>query len=262
MCVDVNRWRLQVAFDGRPFFGWQRQTSGRDVQSHVETALKKIFGVETLVHGCSRTDSGVHALGLVAHFDQPDETRDFSVSELLRAINAHLPPAIRVMRLSRADKDFHARFDASGKRYEYRIVNSRILLPLEIGRAWHVPTPLDLRGMRQAARHLVGRHDFVSFSVRSENVRETTVRTVYKVSISAKGSLIVVAVEGDGFLYRMVRSIVGALVFVGKRKAPPEWVKERLLSGNREHGVVTAPPEGLYLVKVFYGCKKRGSQSS
>ncbi len=250
-------WRLILAYDGADFFGWQRQSSGVTVQELVERAVAAVFGTAVPVHGASRTDAGVHALGQSAHFEQPAGTRRFSALELRNALNAHLPPQVRVVRVAGARAGFHARFAAKGKRYRYRIFNGSVMPPHELRRAWQVPPPLDLGAMRRAARELVGTHDFAAFAVVSKTKRETSVRTITRLEVSRRGRLIAVTVEGDGFLYRMVRSLVGALAHVGLGRQPPEWVGERLRRKSRQAGVVTAPPWGLYLVKVFYGDRVR-----
>lgn len=245
-------WRLRVAYDGRGFVGWQRQNDGVAIQFLVEGAVRSVFGEGVAVHGASRTDAGVHALGQVAHFLQPEGSREFSIRELHGALNAHLPPEVRIMALGRAREAFHARFSARWKRYSYRIINAPVMPPHELGRAWQVALPLDIGAMRAGGKRLVGRHDFAPYSANSKTVRKDTVRRVRRVSVSRKGALVEVTVDGDGFLYRMVRSIVGAMVHVGLGRRDPEWMAERLRSGRREPGVVTAPPQGLYLVKVVY----------
>ncbi len=214
--------------------------------------MASVLGASAGVHGASRTDSGVHALGQVAHFAQPEGSRGFSATELRGALNAHLPPAVRVMRARRVAGSFHARFSARWKRYRYRILNAAVMPPHELGRAWQVPLPLDLRAMRAGGKGLEGWHDFAPYSVNSKTMREDTVRRVRRISVSARGPVIEVTVDGDGFLYRMVRGIVGAMVHVGLGRREPGWMAERLRAGRREPGVVTAPAEGLYLVRVVY----------
>lgn len=218
----------------------------------MEGAARSVFGKPVAVNGASRTDSGVHALGQVASFLQPESSREFSAQELRNALNAHLPPEVRVMRATRAPGPFHARFSARWKRYRYRIINAQVMPPHELGRAWQVPLQLNIAAMRAGGKRLEGRHDFAPYSVNSKTVREDTVRRVRRISVSSCGSEVDVTVDGDGFLYRMVRSIVGAMVHVGLGRRAPEWMEERLWAGRREPGVVTAPPQGLYLVRVVY----------
>jgi len=247
-----RRWKMIVAYDGTGFAGWQRQKNGMAVQELLERAAASIFGEPVSVAGASRTDAGVHSFGQTAHFDQPAKSRAFTSRELLMGLNAHLPPQIRVMKISKAHPAFHTRFHASGKRYEYRIVSAKVMPPLEINRAWQVPHPLDLERMNRAAASLVGTHDFSAFAATSKDPRENTVRTIYRLDARQRRGVITITVEGDGFLYRMVRSISGALVRVGLGRESVEWVADRLSTGERLPGVVTAPAAGLYLVRVYY----------
>lgn len=246
------KYRLLVSYDGAPFHGWQCQDGRVTVQGELEAALTRVAGKPVKIAGASRTDKGVHALGQVAHFEMPEGVRTFRPFELWMAVNAHLPPQIRVLKVTRAGGDFHAQYSAKGKRYRYRIINSRVLPPLELGRVWQVPLPLDVGRMREAARHLVGTHDFVAYQVNSRTVRETTVRTLTRVEVRRHGGHVDVIVEGDGFLYRMVRSIAGALVQVGMGNEEPGFTRARLHEKRRTRRVITAPPEGLCLERVFY----------
>lgn len=245
-------WKLVIAYDGTAFHGWQWQEGHRTVQGEVKSALERLFGGPVSVHGASRTDRGVHALGQVAHVVPPDTARAFRSFEVWMGVNAHLPPDVRVMRVARAPAGFHAQYRAKGKRYRYRILNARVMPPLEIGRAWQVPLPLDVERMRAAARHLLGTHDFQPYAVNSRTVRENTVRTLTRVDVVRRGDRVDLVVEGDGFLYRMVRSLAGALVQVGLGNEPDTFTRDRLHERKRTRRVVTAPPGGLYLEKVFY----------
>ena len=248
----MSSWRLLVAYEGSQFCGWQRQPKGIAIQLLIEKALHCILGQPVVLYGSSRTDAGVHALGQVAHFLQPKATRLFEVKELLRALNANLPPQIRVLKMARANAKFHAQFNAKGKQYRYRVFNGKILLPLDWGRVWQVPQPLNSKAMEKGARYLIGRHDFFSFSVNSRTERKTTVREIMRLEIRKRGNYYEFIIEGNGFLYKMARMIVGALVQVGSGKHSPDWVQERLKHRVRKPGILTAPAEGLYLVKVFY----------
>lgn len=248
----MRSWQLLVAYEGTPFCGWQRQPKGVAIQFLIEKALHAILGVRVTLHGASRTDAGVHALGQVAHFHQPDTTRSFSANELLKALNAHLPPQVRILKVIPTTKTFHAQYSARGKRYSYRIYNGKILSPLDLGQVWQVHRLLDPKLMEQAAIFLKGRRDFFSFSVNSRTERKTTVREITRLEIQKKGRYYQFIVEGDGFLYKMVRMMVGALIQVGTGKYPPHWVQERLRERKRKPGILTAPAYGLYLAKVFY----------
>lgn len=248
----MRSWRLLVAYEGSQFCGWQRQNKGVAIQFLIEQALRHILGQPIVLYGASRTDAGVHALGQVAHFLQPESTRSFQTHELLRALNANLPPQIRILKVNPVSTDFHAQYHAKKKRYCYRVYNDSILPPLEWGRVWQIPHPLNELGIKKASRFLIGRHDFFSFSVNSKTKRKTTVREITRLEIRKKGAHYEFIIEGNGFLYKMVRMIVGALVQVGLGKHPSDWVQKRLESRVRKPGILTAPAQGLYLTKIFY----------
>ena len=242
--------KLTLAYQGGAFFGWQRQDPLPTVQLVLETTLKKIFGKSFHVAGSGRTDRGVHALGQVASCQVPDT---HPPETLLRALNFHLPPGVRVLSVAKAAAKFHARFSAKGKTYLYRIVNEPFLHPMEIGRAWHVPRPLNLKTVRQAARLFVGKHDFASFTSNPGYERESTIRRLRSVRITRKpGSVLELTFDGDGFLYRMVRNLVGALVKVGHDRLKVSDLKKILAARARSTAPPTAPAEGLYLLKVRY----------
>jgi tRNA pseudouridine38-40 synthase len=252
--LAVERLRLLVAYDGRRFSGWQSQADRNAVQDHLEAALEKITGGAVRVHGSGRTDAGVHALGQVAHIDVPKALH--GPARWLAALNANLPAEIRVLRVTRVRggrEGFHARYDASGKRYTYRIWNATWLHPLEIGRAWLVPWPLDLAKLRAAAALLVGRHDFAGFAANRRPPEKDTVRTIFRIALQQRGPLVTLHFEGDGFMYKMVRILTGTLVRQAQGKAElPEL--RRFLAGEAK-SQFAAPADGLYLAKVFYGEK-------
>jgi len=248
--VKYSTFKLTLAYQGQDFFGWQRQDPHPTVQLALETALKKIFGKSFHVAGSGRTDRGVHALGQVASCrlppTHPPET-------LLRALNFHLPPGVRVLSVQKAAAKFHARFSAKGKTYLYRIANEPFLHPMEIGRAWHVPRPLNLKATRQAARLFLGKQDFASFTSNPGYQRESTIRRLRSIRITRKpGSVLEFTFDGDGFLYRMVRNLVGALVKVGHDRLKVSDLKKILAARSRSTAPPTAPAEGLYLLKVRY----------
>jgi tRNA pseudouridine38-40 synthase len=244
------RWKCQVAYDGTDFYGWQSQEGGNTVQDYVERRLEAIFKHQVRANGCSRTDSGVHAAGLVFHFDAE---WTHPVKHLLRALRVGLPKGILIQSVRRVPDSFHARHSAKGKRYIYSIyegwappVVCRFVNPME-NRA------LDVAKMRKAAEHLVGRHDFTAFAAdRGDGSSEDPVKTISRLDVVRRGKLIRIVVEGDGFLYKMVRSIAGALIDVGTGKLAPEHIKNILESRIRTALVVTAPAQGLSLDKVFY----------
>jgi tRNA pseudouridine38-40 synthase len=239
------RLRLVIAYDGSGFRGWQSQAGGGTVQDCLEAAFKTLCGTRVPVHGAGRTDAGVHALGQCAH---ADVTREM---DWVTALNGNLPREIRVLKCSRARGDFHARFSAKGKIYTYRIVHAAVLPPFELRRAWHVPGPLDLEAMRRAARALEGRHDFKAFAANRGKPEEDTTRTIYKVSITRRGPAVTLRFHGDGFLYKMVRLMTGALVKTGQGRAPVESIA-KYLEGSGGKCSFAAPAEGLYLARVIY----------
>ena len=257
--VALERLKLIVAYDGGPFAGWQSQARGGGIQDHLETALTKMAGRTVRVHGSGRTDAGVHALGQVAHADVPKGKH--APKTWLAALNANLPPEIRVLRIARVQSGrdgFHARYTATGKRYEYRVWNDAWLHPLMIGRAWHVPQPIDLARLREAAAQLTGRHDFAAFAANRGQEEPDTVRTLTQVKVSRRGPLIVLRFEGTGFLYKMVRLLTGTLVRIGQGKAEVALISELLSAKGVRKTQFAAPAEGLYLAKVFYG-KRAGA---
>jgi tRNA pseudouridine38-40 synthase len=248
--VKTERLRLLIAYDGRAFRGWQSQAGGGAVQDHLERALARLCGGRIVVHGSGRTDAGVHALGQVAHADVPRGKFDLRTWQL--ALNANLPPEVRVLRVNRAAAGFHARFDARGKIYDYRLWLGSALHPLEIGRAWHVPLPIDFERLRAGARLITGRHDFAAFAANRGKPEKDTVRTIHSVRVTRRGPLVTLRFEGDGFLYRMVRLLTGSLMRVAQGKAPLDWLRALLAGKGAMKSNFAAPPDGLYLVRVLY----------
>lgn len=246
------KFKLTVAYDGARYSGWQWQRTGTGVQQLLEEALAKLFPSRPRAHSSSRTDTGVHALGMVAHFEVPRTECRLAPIKLALAINAWLPEDIRVVSAVRARSDFHARFQAEAKQYRYFIWNHPAMNPLLRHRAWHVPRRLDLAAMRQAAQFLPGRHDFRSFAANSGCARESTVRTLRRCELRRAGPLLTLILEGDGFLYRMCRGIAGTLAQAGLGKFPPEEVRAMLRKRDRRVAGMSAPAHGLVLWKVFY----------
>jgi tRNA pseudouridine38-40 synthase len=244
------RLRFSVAYDGSAFAGWQSQLHRKTVQDELEHAFHKIGGARVRVHGAGRTDAGVHALAQVAHVDLPD--RKMSGESWTSALNAVLPNPVRVFKCRYVSEKFHARYSAKGKTYRYRIYADAILPPLEFGRAWHVPAPLDVDLIKRAANIFAGRHDFAAFAANRGTKDEDTVRTIRAVRVRKSGKLIAIEITGDGFLYKMVRLMVGAMVLAAQGKAEVEEIASRLKSGHAKGPRFVAPAEGLYLVKVWY----------
>lgn len=257
----LTRLKLIIAYDGTNYAGWQVQKIGLGVQQKVEEALAKIFPSVTRIHGSSRTDTGVHALGMVAHVDLATDEFKMPVKKVLLAINAHLPPDIRVMQVARVSGAFHARFDASGKQYRYSIWNHPAMNPLLEKRAWHVKRKLDIAAMREAASLFPGKRDFRSFAANRAYQVEDTVRTLTRCEVKRSGPLITIIIEGDGFLYKMCRGIAGTLVQIGEGKHQAADVKPMLAGKDRSVAGMTAPACGLVLWKVFYRKGKRSDSS-
>ena len=246
------KFKLTVAYDGTHYAGWQAQRTGVGVQQKVEEALARLFPSHPRVHSSSRTDTGVHALGMVAHFQLPGAEFKMTARKLALALNAWLPADVRVLSAVRAAKDFHARFDATSKQYRYFVWNHPAMNPLLRHTAWHLPRSLDVPAMRAAARLFVGRHDFRSFTANPGYARQSTTRTLTLCDIKQSGRLLTFIVEGDGFLYKMCRGIVGTLAQVGLGKFPPDEIRQMLAKRDRRVAGMSAPAHGLVLWKVFY----------
>lgn len=247
------RLRLTIAYDGGQFSGWQSQPKGDTVQDALEKAFGALCGTRVVVHGAGRTDAGVHALGQCAHADVADDR--LPVSAWLPALNAHLPPGVRIMALRRAAPDFHARFSATGKVYRYAIWNGPVMPPLLRGRAWHVPWKIHRDLLASACAVLVGTHDFAGFSAKRSQGDESTVRTVSEIRIRAAGPRVSLTFHGPGFLYKMVRILTAAAVRCACQKLSLDDVRARLAHGGpRLHHV--APADGLSLVRVQYPPEK------
>ena len=245
----MTRFKLTLEYDGGAFAGWQRQDGAPSVQQVLEEAAEALDGAPVQATGAGRTDSGVHALGQVAHLDLHREIRADKVRD---ALNAHLRPhAVAVLLAEEAAPDFHARFDATGRSYLYRILNRRADLALDRGRAWRVPQPLDASAMHQAAQALVGRHDFTTFRD-SQCQAETPVKTLDAISVTRAGDEVAIRTSARSFLHRQVRSIVGSLVEVGRHKESVGWIADILRAGDRTLCGPVAPAEGLYLESVSY----------
>jgi tRNA pseudouridine38-40 synthase len=240
--------RARIAYDGARFVGWQRQDGFASVQQSLEEAVASLLGQTTTVHGAGRTDTGVHALGQVAHFHVDTRLDD---DRLRHALNAHVADGVVLERLETCRDDFHARFDARGKRYLYVTRTSRFRPPMGREHAHWLSDPLDLAAVRAAARELCGRHDFRAFG-NAGSPRKTTVRTVHRLRLLARRSTFAFVVEGDGFLYNMVRTIAGTLIEAGRGKLTAQDVREALSSGDRTRAGPTAPACGLYLLRVLY----------
>ena len=244
--------KLTIAYDGAAYAGWQAQKTGLGVQQRVEEAVARIFPSAGRLHSSSRTDTGVHALGMVAHMEIPDAGFKMPAAKAALAINAHLPRDIRIMAASIADADFDARFSAKGKQYRYFVWTGPAMNPLLRHTAWHVPHALNMAEMREAATFFPGRHDFKSLAGTRHYDMGSTVRTLTRCDLKRNGPLLTFILEGDGFLYKMCRGIVGTLVQVGQGKIAPDAIEHMLDKKDRRAAGMTAPAHGLVLWKVYY----------
>ena len=250
MSAATERLKLTIAYDGRAFCGWQSQANGKGVQDHLEAAFRAMCGERVIVHASGRTDSGVHALAQVAHVDVPKRAHDLRTWVL--AINDRIPHEVRIVRVQRAAADFHARFSATGKRYVYRISPGPVLPPMEIGRAWQVPAPLDLDVLRDGTKLLTGTHDFARFAANRGTPSTDTRRTIHSIRLVRQRGILELHFEGDGFLYKMVRLLTGSLVRCAIGRASLDWLRALIEDEQTPKTHFLAPAEGLYLVKVLY----------
>ena len=246
--MKTRRWKSICAYDGTAFAGWQSQARGRAIQDVIEARLGEIMRTPVRIHGSGRTDAGVHARGQVFHFDTTWAHGEY---KLLMALRNGLPASIQIKSVRPTRADFHSRFQTVGKRYEY-FLHLGDADPFTRPYAWVIYRPLDIGAMQTAALKLCGRHDFRAFTALNGPAKDDTVRTLHKLVITKRGRQVRIMAEGDGFLYKMVRSLVGALVSVGEGRLTPSEVEGILQSLQRSEVVQTAPAQGLFLVKVFY----------
>jgi tRNA pseudouridine38-40 synthase len=246
----MRRLKVTLEYDGTHFAGFQKQsgTDLRTVQGVLEESLVRLTGKETPITGAGRTDSGVHALGQVVHFETGSS---IPVERFCRALNGKLPPDIKALDAVEVDASFHARRSASGKKYRYLVFNSRKPLALWRNYCYRFPFPLEMARVKECAAVLTGEHDFRAFSAAGSSVK-STVRHLYSVDAEQQGDWVRFSVIGNGFLYKMMRLIVGTLLETGCEKLSPGQVKQILEKGERGRGGFTAPPQGLYLVQVYY----------
>jgi len=246
------RYKLTIEYDGGPFHGWQRLPDAPTVQGALEDAVEKLTGVRSDVIGAGRTDSGVHAYGQVAHVDIEKPLQAWQIVE---ALNAHIRPhPISVLNAEEAAPEFHARFDAMARAYTYEIINRRSPLALDLGRAWRIGRPLDVRMMDDAAQVLLGNHDFTTFRD-TKCQAKSPVKTLDIATVESVGEQVIFHFEARSFLHSQVRSMVGTLVEVGLGKMTVEQVADALAAADRTRCGPVAPPDGLYLVRVDYAAK-------
>jgi tRNA pseudouridine38-40 synthase len=245
----MPRYKLTIEYDGGPYVGWQRQDNGASIQGALEEAARGYCQVNAVMHGAGRTDAGVHALGQVAHVDLP---RDDAPYVVVNALNAHLRGhPIAVIAAEKVGEDFHARFSAIERAYEYRILNRHARPALEAGRVWWVGAPLQVQAMHAAAQGLVGRHDFTSFRA-AECQADSPVKTLDQLDVARHGDTVVVIARARSFLHHQVRNFVGTLKLVGEGKWTARDVAKALAARDRAAAGPTAPADGLYLTRVKY----------
>ncbi len=245
---EARHFRVTIAYDGSAYHGWQRQDNAVTVQEVFEKALKGLTGQDITVQGCSRTDTGVHAREYVLSFSL-DST--ISCRGIMFGMNSRLPDDIAVLKCEEASADFHARYCCKGKEYEYIIHNSQVKNPFYRNTALRCWYPIDEKKLDRAAKHFVGTHDFKAMCS-TACTKENTVRTIYRFDVRREGDLVIFTVSGNGFLYNMVRIMVGTLLFVNEGKIAEEQIPGIISSLDRKRAGKTVPPQGLYLNKVYY----------
>ncbi|MDD2554947.1 MAG: tRNA pseudouridine(38-40) synthase TruA [Syntrophaceticus sp.] len=246
----MRRLKVTLEYDGTEFAGFQKQTGTkqRTVQGVLEESLFRLTGEKIAAIGAGRTDSGVHAYGQVVHFETGST---IPVERFCEALTGQLPPDIAAVDATVVDPSFHARYSAVAKKYCYLVFNSRKPIALWRNYCYRYPFPLNISAAKECAEVFIGEHDFRAFSASGSSER-STVRHLYSVDTEQQGDLVKLTVVGSGFLYKMMRLIVGTLLEVGSGKLSIEQVRQILNTGERGKGGATAPPQGLYLVKVFY----------
>jgi len=245
------RIALGVEYDGSQFYGWQSQTDGHTVQDALQAALSGIAGVPTAIIAAGRTDTGVHALEQVVHFDTDVER---PLSAWVRGVNSFLPQSVAVLWAHPVPEEFHARFSAQARSYRYLLINRPVRSAVQYGKVGWFHAPLDVEKMREAAQYLLGEHDFSAFRA-AECQAKSPVKNLAQLDITRQGDTIVFELCAGAFLHHMVRNIVGCLVYVGKGKHPPQWVQQVLQGRERSFAAPTFAPDGLYLRRIAYDAK-------
>lgn len=240
--------KLIIEFDGSNFCGWQRQPKGRTVQKTIETAIFKATGEEVMINGSSRTDAGVHAREMVANFFT---NSTIPGNKFREALNTRLPEDVSIIKSEEVDENFHARYSSKGKTYSYTIINRYERLSLGHQYLYHYRYDLNISEMRRACQFFIGSHDFSAFMSPGSSIK-TTIRNVSELIIEQEEDKVKIFITADGFLYNMVRIIVGTLIKVGNGKLSPEDIENIILEGNRKRAGMCVPPNGLILEKVFY----------
>jgi len=246
----MPRYRLTVEYDGNGLVGWQRQDNGPSVQGFLENAVARFCGEEVCAVAAGRTDAGVHARAMAVHIDL---SKDYPAEKVRDAVNFHLKPArIAIVHACVVSEDFHARFSATARAYEYVYVNRRAPLALELGRAWHIPQAMEADRMNEAAQYFVGHHDFTTFRA-AQCQAKSPLKTLSEIDVRRDGAMVRLKVRAPSFLHNQVRSIAGTLMEVGIGKRVPESIAQALQARDRKHCGQVAPAHGLYFDAAFYG---------
>ncbi|MCC8066056.1 MAG: tRNA pseudouridine(38-40) synthase TruA [Clostridiales bacterium] len=243
---------LILQYDGTRYNGWQRQgNTPNTIQEKLETILEQLYGEEIDLNGSGRTDAGVHALRQVANYRIPRVLSRYSCQEIQDYFNDYLPADIRVLSVQKMEERFHARLNAAGKLYEYRIDCGEVAHVFDRRYLYRIEEPLNLQRMQEAAEYLTGTHDFRSFCA-NRQMKKSTVRTIYDISFDLNDGILTIRYHGDGFLYNMVRILTGTLIEVGTGDTLPSQIPRILEAKDRSFAGFTAPPQALFLVDVFY----------
>ncbi len=247
----MKSYKLHIAYDGTNYHGWQIQPNGISIQELIQTAIRTLVHQDVHLIGSGRTDQGVHALDQVAHFRAEGE---YSVEKLLRAVNGMLPKDIRILSFTECPNSFHAQRSAVAKEYHYKLSLGPTVSPFERLYRWHVPYKIDFELLKEASAQFVGTHDFRSFanSCNKGASGKNSVRTITNLDIVQNGDDVTLIFKGNGFLYKMVRNIVGMLIAVSSKKLPLSAIQETFQAKDRRKAPSAAPPHGLFLVKVTY----------
>ena len=247
--LSLRNLLITISYDGSKFHGWQIQHNAVTVQEVFQTALYSVINAKPDIKACSRTDSGVHAEMFcistkISHPIPPER--------LKAALNSHLPDSVVVLGVKEVESDFHARYNAKGKRYIYRVLNRSERDPFYVGRALHYRYNLDVELLDKASKDYIGTHDFTSFCTLDKREKGDFTRTIYDFSVRRIGDIVEFTVEGNGFLYNMVRIMVGTLLAINEGKIAPDSIPDIIRAESRDTAGPTAPPQGLYLNEVFY----------
>ncbi len=242
--------KLLIAYDGTSFLGWQKTPLGPTIEESLEIVLEKIFQEKITLQAASRTDAGVHAEGQVVNFFTHKKKLD--LAKYKKSINSLLPSSLVVLEIEEACQGFHPTLDNYGKTYQYFVCNTAHQLPKHRFFSWHVPSPINLTKMRIAAKKLLGEHDFSAFCNELSSSNKNPLCTLHSIDIEEENGQLIFTVTGDRFLFRMMRNLVGTLVYIGLGKIPPENLAQILESKKRANAGVTAPAHGLHLIEVFY----------